>query len=355
MKNPFKKLMISNDETIIDRCKGAIIGAWLGDAIGAVLEFQGVPNVSSLRAAFELRGGGLHHAGPGQTTDDSELTCCLLRGLSNSSNLNLNYIAEQYGNWITSRPFDLGGSLRNSLPKAANLKSHVAEMVRRGAAKNQDSQSNGCLMRISPLAVWCRNLSPADIVKAVKEEVSLSHPNVTVQLACCFHVMAIGMLINTRDRRSSYMRTKEEMEPYMNNEIREWVGLIEAESIDLPVNKASGWAKIAFVYGFRSLLAGDRYLEAVEKILSGGGDTDTNACIIGSLIASADGLSALPIEKVNRVLAWSPTLGGIKRPKWLRPSSCISLIDSLIANSPTQLTIIGGKDEYPAKKKPVKK
>lgn len=91
-------MILSAHDEISDRCKGTVIGAWLGDAIGAVLEFQGIPDESAIQNAFNLPGGGLHHVGPGQITDDGELTCCLLQGLYNTSVLDLNLIASLYGN-----------------------------------------------------------------------------------------------------------------------------------------------------------------------------------------------------------------------------------------------------------------
>ena len=67
-----------------DRCIGCIYGAWLGDTTGSVLEFKGKPSASALAEAFELNGGGIAKLGPGQITDDGELTCCLLQGLVES-------------------------------------------------------------------------------------------------------------------------------------------------------------------------------------------------------------------------------------------------------------------------------
>ena len=69
----------------VDRCKGCVLGAWLGDATGAVLEFQGRPSASALNAALTLPGGGIVKVGPGQITDDGELTCCLLLALVESN------------------------------------------------------------------------------------------------------------------------------------------------------------------------------------------------------------------------------------------------------------------------------
>ena len=36
--------------------------------------------------------------------------------------MNLNYIAEEMSNWFLSKPIDVGGTIRKSVPKACNMK-----------------------------------------------------------------------------------------------------------------------------------------------------------------------------------------------------------------------------------------
>ena len=61
-----------------------------------------------------------------------------------------------------------------------------------------------------------------------------------------------------------------------------------------------GFVKIAFVHAFRHLRRNSGYLEAVRGVLSIGGDTDTNACIVGGLIGAAEGLEGDSSEHARR-------------------------------------------------------
>ena len=47
--------------------------------------------------------------------------------------LNLNYIAEQMGHWYKSKPIDVGGTIKNAIPKACGMKEHQAHLIRKGA------------------------------------------------------------------------------------------------------------------------------------------------------------------------------------------------------------------------------
>jgi ADP-ribosyl-[dinitrogen reductase] hydrolase len=59
---------------------GCVLGAFVGDAAGATLEFLNhkAINEDSVKKAMRLEGGGVLCVGPGQITDDSEMAMCLL-------------------------------------------------------------------------------------------------------------------------------------------------------------------------------------------------------------------------------------------------------------------------------------
>jgi hypothetical protein len=48
--------------------------------------------------------------------------------------LNLNLVAQEMSNWFLSKPIDVGNTIRNSVPKACNMKEHQAHLVRKGAS-----------------------------------------------------------------------------------------------------------------------------------------------------------------------------------------------------------------------------
>lgn len=64
------------------RAYGAVLGAFVGDASGAPLEFLEQRDMKHLiDAALSFCGGGRLKVGPGQVTDDSEMAMCLLHAL----------------------------------------------------------------------------------------------------------------------------------------------------------------------------------------------------------------------------------------------------------------------------------
>lgn len=61
---------------------GCVIGAFVGDAAGARLEFEENLTREDVTEALKFNGGGVFNVGPGQVTDDSELAMCLIHGIS---------------------------------------------------------------------------------------------------------------------------------------------------------------------------------------------------------------------------------------------------------------------------------
>jgi len=110
-----------------------------------------------------MPGDGTWHLRPGQVTDDSELAMCLLHGLlAGHGKLDPFHHALYYGHWINSKPFDIGSTTRNGLEPLATCLSNPDPNLANHAArygKGATSMSNGSLMKITPMAVWARNLS----------------------------------------------------------------------------------------------------------------------------------------------------------------------------------------------------
>ena len=84
-----------------------------------------------------------------------------------------------------------------------------------------------------------------------------------------------------------------------------------------------GWAQRAFVLAFyflqkwQALPSETFYQDAIKLTIQQGGDTDTNACIVGGLVGALAGVKDLPEDMLNPVLSFDSTTDGVKRPEFL--------------------------------------
>lgn len=116
--NAIERSIKSGDDQALDWALGSILGAFIGDSAGAVLEFIGRQITDDdVKEALEFNGGGYFNVDKGQITDDSEMALAMMRGLINSeeSFVDQKKIAQEYVNWYDSNPFDIGMATTSAL------------------------------------------------------------------------------------------------------------------------------------------------------------------------------------------------------------------------------------------------
>lgn len=327
------------NDTSIDAALGAVLGALVGDAAGAVLEFLDHPiREQDVEHALGMPGGGTWRIAPGQITDDGELTMSLLRALADARQDGspvTERAASWYARWVASHPFDIGATTAASLgclrdarwASRARDASIAAAMTEAARERCMASKANGSLMRATPLGVWGATETEDALSSAAASDARLSHPNPSCVDAAVMYVRAIASLVRAPGdvgRAIDSARTWDACA-----EVRSWLDEALAGTV-VPYEPQIGFVRIAFTHAFRHLARGTTYAEALRETLLGGGDTDTNACIVGGLVGARWGAAAIPEEMRGAVLTCD-TRQGQPRPEELHPRDVPRLVRSLFA------------------------
>jgi len=126
--------------------------------------------------------------------------------------LDLDRIQMFFLKWLHSPPFDIGNTTYTAL-------SGIPESIDPFASyyhcleNTNESTSNGCLIRITPLAVWAYKLSKADLYLTVKLETAFTHTNGKVIEACYLYCYAISLMIKGgKTMKEVYQIVKDESE-----------------------------------------------------------------------------------------------------------------------------------------------
>ena len=322
-----------------DAALGAVLGALVGDASGAVLEFfAGAITSADVEHALTLPGGGTWRVAPGQITDDGELTMSLLNALLESPETPRAAAARHYARWASSDPFDIGITTRRSLGCLA-----VSAWAERGRAAGVEvamteaarelcmaSKANGSLMRATPLAVWGAARSEEALIAAAQADARLSHPNPACVDAGVAYLLAIASLVRTPgDAPRALGVARAWAATNACEEVRGWLDEAEAGVI-VPYAPQDGFVRIAFTHAFRHLGLGTPYVDALRETLAGGGDTDTNACIIGGLVGARWGARSIPEPMKATVLGCDTRLGKHARPAELHPRGLRQSVRALL-------------------------
>ena len=319
---------------LIHQAQGCLLGAFIGDAAGARLEFVGrLPSEQELADALAMKGGGVLRVAPGQITDDGELTLAMAHALMGTKQFPREKVANNYRAWFSSKPFDIGHATRASLSGAIESNENVADFVARlAAANNMDSKANGALMRASALGIWSTRLTQDEAAKAARDDAGLTHPNLSCQWANAAYVVAIRhLLLNMGDGAGAFAQSKEVLEGATGNESEEVISwLLDARNGDLPAaHPQAGFVRIAFTHAMHHMLRGTSFGDALHQVLSCGGDTDTNTCIVGGLVGARVGIEGIPEHMTQSVLQCN-TLEGRPRPDWLSTRNAKDIARALL-------------------------
>ncbi|KAK9835110.1 hypothetical protein WJX84_001459 [Apatococcus fuscideae] len=260
-----------------------------------------------------MPGGGCLQLGRGQFTDDTELALSLAAGLllheNDSQTFPAEHVAQQYRRWIQSEPFDVGMATTNAFGSAnPSGPSGAAKMMEEASWKNQDSKANGALMRIAPLAIFGCYLPLPSLTAMAEQDARLSHPNKTCLSCNAAYCAALGHLIaHPGDAPGAIaVATAVAERPDFEPEVRQWLVVDSlGEPAGLNCEQMIGFCRWGFTLAFMWLRKGSR-----------GGDTDTNAAIVGGLMGALWGAKAIPDSMSGPVLgsAWWRTSQDLLSP-----------------------------------------
>jgi ADP-ribosylglycohydrolase len=307
--------------TPLDRAQGCLLGQLGGDSLGGLVEFT-----SPLNIRFDypngprlLKNGGTWDLLAGQPTDDSEMALMLARTLVRERAYDVQAVREAYLWWLASHPFDVGNTVLAGL----------------NGQPNPNSQSNGSLMRISPLGIFGANQPVNRVAEWALLDASITHVHPVCGQAAALYSMAVAHAVRSGCTPAALyaqvLAWAREM-PLEEGLRTALLTAADAPPADYVTNM--GWVLIGFGNAFWQLLHAPNLEEGVVDTVRRGGDTDTNAAIAGALMGAVYGREAVPEQWVQAILNCHPTKEQPEvvhpRPPELWPVDALELAAALL-------------------------
>lgn len=258
-------------------------GHMVGDALGAPAEFC---YKGDIRRAYP---DGLDRMVPGfcicvtrkagEVTDDTQMAWCLHQALIDANGWDAAAAMRRYQEWFDSDPPDAG------------------EAVTRALSGNPDrqSQGNGALMRVLPIALWAYAHPEFDWQRAAREDAALTHPHPVCGDANVVYVYALLQAMQSGATPASvYEATLARAQKLGVHE--SVLAALQKAAVERPDYDGEniGWVLVALQSAFYQLLHAPDFKRALVDIVSAGGDTDTNAAIAGALLGILYGEESIP-------------------------------------------------------------
>jgi ADP-ribosylglycohydrolase len=299
----------------LSRAQGALLGQVIGDSLGSRVEQKPAAEIAQLypHGLRELGDGGVYHTMAGQPTDDSEMALTLARCIVRDKKFDAEKVLDAYRAWLTSRPVDCGVTTERGLLGLVTT----------------ESESNGSLMRCSPIGIWAAG-DPALAARTARDDSVLTHSNPICLEACAAYCAAIAAGVAGASRDEMF----EAAAAHAKGPAHEAVKRAAKGIAPTDYFTHQGWVLVALQNAFWCLHTLELE-EALVQTVGRGGDTDTNAAIAGALLGSHYGREKIPPRWIYPVLACRPLAeAGALRPRPIEywPDDVLELAEALLLN-----------------------
>lgn len=267
---------------LLDRARAAFLGVAVGDALGATTEFMTPKEIRDKHGVHDqVTGGGWLRLKPGQVTDDTEMSLCIARAVSDNGGWNLRAVAGAFAGWLRGNPADVGATCRHGI-RNYMLKGRLE------APPNDGDAGNGAVMRMAPVALL--TLGDGEMLdRLAVEQAHLTHNHPLSDAAC----RCIGRMVH----RGVSGAAKDNL----YEEARGLAALHPAFRFDPYHGEASAYVVHTLQTVFHHFFVSSNFEECLVRTVNQGGDADTTGAIAGMIAGAFYGTSAIPGKWLGRL------------------------------------------------------
>jgi len=307
----FQNQSVSDTERSVgftECAKSMLFGVAIGDALGVPVEFKSRDFLRE-NPVGDMIGFGTHKVPAGTFSDDSSLTFCLAEALL--QDFDLNTIGQNFLRWCndnywtaTGVVFDIGNA---TLEAICQLDKGLKPELAGGTAGN--SNGNGSLMRILPLAFYLLDKESHERFEITKQVSSITHAHIRSVIACYYYLEFARQLIDGKDKFEIYKDLKQEISDDLlffadiPSEIAWFDRLLKGNIHELPEEEiqSTGYVLHTLEASIWCLLTTENYKDAVLKAINLGEDTDTTGAVTGGLAGLLYGYDNIPTNWIAKI------------------------------------------------------
>jgi ADP-ribosylglycohydrolase len=297
--NTWKADLPADQAERIGRMQLSLDGLGLGDALGEMLAYRSADALGRV-VSNELPAGPWFH------TDDTEMAISIVAVLKSHGELNQDALARRFARRFERDPDRGYGHMTRIQLREINAGAKWREMAA-NAFGGQGSMGNGGAMRVAPLgAYFADELEHCADAARDSALVTHTHPEGVAGTVA----VAVGAAMAWRMRNAvgtgfapEFFGEVLRLTP--ESQVRRGILLASQTPANIPLSdvaKALGNGSLVTApdtVPFCLWMAAHNpghFVEAIGKTISAGGDCDTNAAIVGGIVALSAGRSGLPEE-----------------------------------------------------------
>ncbi len=282
-----------DQDRLKDRFRGVLLGLAAGDALGAPLEFEAARDTSHF--VTEMVGGGWMNLAPGEWTDDTQMTLCVVASLLAKRVFDPDDIAKRFVAWMHNHPKDIGIHTKKVLQSISDGKPWEQASME-VQAENPEGAANGSLMRCAPLSLFVyRNPDYIAALSPVLSRITHAHPD--CEWSCVFINVLLAQLLNGKSKQdavdAAYDACAEAPEAVKERIGRAMEPLCETSP--------TGYVLDTLEVAIWSFLHTSDLETALLVSINRGADADTVGAVVGALAGARYGMSSIPERWLSKL------------------------------------------------------
>jgi ADP-ribosyl-[dinitrogen reductase] hydrolase len=249
---------------------GMFMGLFIGDALGAPLEFT-EPNTGN--PLKDMVGGGVHETSPGEWTDDGAMSMAIADAYLTYKRFAPGIIAQNLKQWRNRGTFgtrdycfDIGTTTAEALSASSNKRPY-------GGSCALMTDGNGGIMRMAP-------------------HILFNHNNKTMAIA---ESVAGGLLTHGTGKCIAYSAALAE-------ELFDGARHGNQTLFDKGIKEESGTVMGCYASAWQSVCATESFEDAVVHAINKGGDADTVGAVTGMIAGRLYGYDSIPQRWIDALV-----------------------------------------------------
>ncbi len=293
-----------------DSYRGALIGAAVGDALGATVDRLSRSEVKEQFGVHrEIVGGGRLNLEPGQAGDDTGLALAVAQSLVEHEECDLRDIASRMLDYLKeqSSGHGLGPTTGNVVPNIKPKGKDIFAAAKKYAQQEPDYAGSGSIARVAPVAMLRRVLFP-QLVSETIAVCQLTHFQQRSVDSCIAFNFGVSYLTSGKDPSKLLFKTwrfladqresKEYRELYGEDGLPADQDMVKAlkavNTISYDDLQANGQAVETTQAAYWLTLNAIDFEEGLVRAVNLGGDAATLGSVAGALLGARFGEQAIP-------------------------------------------------------------
>jgi ADP-ribosyl-[dinitrogen reductase] hydrolase len=255
-----------------DKAIGMFMGLFIGDALGAPLEFIRPHEMS--KTLTEMEGGGVHDTAEGEWTDDGAMAVAIADAYTTSKRFNPEAIAMNFVIWkktghfgTRDYVFDIGRTCSEAIERITPTHPYAGSC-------SYSSSGNGSIMRVAPIVLANHNSLPHALAQSIAVSL-MTHGNAdTVNYITAF---VSELMTGKKDDDFDYLRHQRD-------------------------SGSKGTINHAYITAWECVEETSSFEKALVMAVNKGYDADTVGAVTGMLAGRKYGLKGIPTRWLDKLV-----------------------------------------------------